>query len=321
MAGFQTQISTELAHAVAGDFASHGIRADVLAGPGALVAAPEGVTIAHFAWLDYSRVDGDNAPAIVRSTGDGLPAGFIHREQQGLILSPMAASGMQILGGYPVVVHNQGAFFVKNDGTTYAAPGMKAYARLSDGAVQFAATGTTIATAADGAGAVTALTFSTTGSISGNVLTVTAVGSGTVVPGATISGSNVASGTKIVSQLPVISGETLGGVGRYAVSIAEQDAASTTISGTYGLLTITTAPTTGTIGVGGILSGTSVTSGARITALGTGAGGLGTYIVDPTMASGAQTDLRVTLAIETKWFATSGGAAGELVKMSSFALG
>jgi hypothetical protein len=69
-----------------------------------------------------------------------------------------------------------------------------------------------------------------------------------------------------------------------------------------------------------VVAGSGVTSGTTITALGTGAGGTGTYIVDLTQTVGSES-LTTTDAIETKWFARSGGLPGELVKMSSWAEG
>lgn len=313
--GFQTQVYPGLAPGVEGDFCDHNPRTSVDAGPGGLVAGPAGVIIGHFAWLMYDRLDPNNSArtAVSFSTG-GLPAGFVHREQQGLITNYLGGSSMLVQGGFPVTLHQEGGFFVKNNGTTYAQVGMKAYAKLTDGGVLFAATGTSPG-AASVTGAVAASTFSVTGSIAGNVLTVTAVGSGVVVPGGTISGTGVATGTQIVSQL---SG-TAGGIGTYSVSIGEQSVASTTISGTYGTLTVS-AVGSGTLGIGDVLSGTGVAAGTAITALGTGAGGTGTYIVNNNTVV-ASTTLGGTNAIETKWFATSGGAAGELIKMSSWPLG
>jgi hypothetical protein len=49
------------------------------------------------------------------------------------------------------------------------------------------------------------------------------------------------------------------------------------ISGTT--MTVTAAPTAGTIAIGQVISGTGVTAGTTITALGTGTGGVGTYTV------------------------------------------
>jgi hypothetical protein len=236
-AGFQTQVFNQQAVAVEGDFADHNPRTSVDAGPGGLVAGVNGVIIGHFAWLDYTRVDADNAAAIANSTGAGPPAGFVHREQQGLITDWLAGSGMKILAGKEVTLHNEGAFFVKNQNTSYVQPGMKAFARLSDGGVLFAAAGAAGPGAATATGAIAPGTFAATGTISGNVLTVTAVSSGTIYNGATITGTGptagIATGTKIVNQL---SG-TDGGIGTYALNGGDQTIPSGTINGTFGLLT------------------------------------------------------------------------------------
>lgn len=78
---------------------------------------------------------------------------------------------------------------------------------------------------ADIASFFTAQRASTTASIAGTTMTVTAVGAGTIYPGANIKGTGVTPGTVILSQL---SGTT-GGVGTYQVSIS-QTVASTTIT-------------------------------------------------------------------------------------------
>lgn len=115
---------------------------------------------------------------------------------------------------------------------------------------------------------------SVTGSIAGTTLTVTAIGTGALAPGQTISGASVVNGTTIISQL----GGTAGSTGTYQVSIS-QTVSSTTITSTGGTLTVS-AVTTGTLAVGQTLSGSGVTAGTKITNLLTGAGGTGKYAVD-----------------------------------------
>ena len=310
--GFQTQVASQQSIAVEGDFADHNVRTSVDAGPGGLVAGAQGVTIGRFAWLDYTRVDSNNAAAIANSFGAGAPAGFVHREQQGTIFDWRQGAGMTIAPGIMVTLHNEGAFFVKNANPGYVQPGMKAFARLSDGAVLFAAAGAAGPGAATATGSIAAGTSSTTGSIAGNVLTVTAVTSGILYPGATITGTGVASGTKVVSQL---SG-TPGGIGTYALNGGDQTVASTAISGTHGVLTTTAG---GPLTQGSTVSGSGVTSGTVVTAAGIGADA-GKLIVDPTQTA-ASTALTGSGSIETKWFATSGGQANELIKISSWPLG
>ena len=316
MAGFQTSVGVQPAPGVEGDFCNANPRKTVNAGPGGLVAGAAGVTAGRFAWTEASFIDPNNAPTIVNSFGAGPPTGFVHRDQQGLITQYLGEASMVVPEGFIITLFSDGGFWAKNNGSTEALIGQKAFARHSDGAVLFAATGATPSSASV-TGSIAAATFQVTGSISGNVLTVTAVGSGTLVAGATLSGTGgggVASGTKIVSQL---SG-TAGGVGTYAVSIPAQTVTSTTIDGTYGVLTVT-AVGSGTLAVGDVLSGTGgggVTSGTVITQLGTGTGLTGTYYVDPTQTV-TSTTIGAALASETKWYAVSAGLAGELIKIDN----
>jgi hypothetical protein len=234
--------------------------------------------------------------------------------QQGLITTFLADASMVVPSGFAVTLFSGGDFWVKNDGATQALPGQKAYANYADGRVTFAATGTPSTSSVTAALAAAAATV-VTGSIADDVLTVTAVTSGTLAVGATLSGTGVATGTQIVNQ---VSGAA-GGIGVYTVSIPEQVVASTAITAVYGVLTVS-AVASGALQVGDILTGGTIAAGTVITALGTGTGGVGTYFTNTSTASvsGAVT---ATNNIETKFIAMSAGAMGELVKISSQALG
>lgn len=317
MSGFQQQVSTVPAPGVAGDFASANPVFTVLAGPGALVSGAQGLTIGHFCWLDPTALDPDNAAAIVNPFGTGPVAGFVHRNQQGLITTFLANASMTIPQGFPVTVMSGGDFWVKNDGAGAATVGMKAYARFSDGAVTFAATASPSTGGSATSSSVAASTNSFTGSISGNVLTTSGAITGSIYPGTTISGTNVATGTMIVSQL---TGTPSTG-GTFIVSIPEQTVASTTISGTYGTLTIGTL--TGVpFAVNDTISGSSVVAGTTITAPITGAGGTGaTMAVNNNTVVSSTTITVAAINVETKFIAMSSGAAGELLKISDHALG
>ena len=156
-----------------------------------------------------------------------------------------------------------------------------------------------------------------TGSIADDILTVTAVSTGTLYPGTTLTGpAGVATGTRVISQItPLLAGETAGGVGRYLLSIGGQTAASGSVVGTYGVLTIGTA--TGTFAIGDVLTGTGVVAGTQITASLTGGGSGGTMVVsDATVVS--STTITASTAVETKWVATSSGPNGAVVKISSW---
>lgn len=152
---------------------------------------------------------------------------------------------------------------------------------------------TTLPAGASVTGAIAPATSAFTGSIAGNVLTVTAVASGELVPGTLVTGTGVTAATHITSQL---SG-TEGGVGTYAVSIA-QVVPSETLTGAYGVLTAS-AVASGTLAVGQTIGGAGVTAGTKLTALGTGTGLAGTYFVDvsQTVASEAITATASAVAV------------------------
>jgi hypothetical protein len=370
---FPSQVNVVQAPAVAGDFASTNPRFVVDAGPGGLVAGPNGVTVGLFAWSDANNLT-------VSNTGIGVPTGFVHREQQALITTFLAEASMLVPAGLPVTLFSGGDFWVRNTGGNTTAIGQKAYANSANGSITFAASGNP-PTGASVTGSIAANVVTgaiapntATGSIAGQVLTVTAVGAGSVLaPGQTVSGTGVA-GCTILSQ----TSGTAGGVGVYQVSVS-QTVASGALTMSGGGLTVS-AVTSGTLAVGQTISGTGITAGTAITAVGTGTGGTGTYAVSisqtassttvtasggtltvTAVASGAiavddvisgsgvtagtvvtanltgtggtgtylvsigqtasSTTITVAAGVETKWYAMSVGQPGELVKMSSHALG
>lgn len=309
--GFQTQVYGQPAAAVAGDRASQNPLFSYDAGPGGLVAGSS-LFVGRFAWVT-PPLDPNGTPCIANSFGSGAPAGFLMRAQQALNTTFLSPAGMQVQQGMQMALQIVGDFWVVNDGSTEVNYGMKAYANLADGKVTFAATGAPTTGASATGSSIAASTFSVTGSIAGDVMTVTAVGSGTVVAGATISGTGVDTGTKVLSQL---SG-TAGGIGIYRLNIDNETVASTTISGTYGTLTVGTV-TTGNFAVGQQLNATgSVVAGTTITQLLTGTGGSGTTaVVDNNTVVSTQTISSVS-NVETKWYARSVGVAGSLIKISS----
>lgn len=314
MGDFPNQVKVAQAPATIGDYCDKNPRYSYDAGPGGLVAGAGGALVGHFGWAS-GNLDGDGASAQVSSTGFGPVSGFVHREQQALIVNYLASSGLTIQAGFGMTLMTGGGFWAYNAGTTQAVQGMKAYANFADGSVTFAATASPSNGGTSTASTLAAGTSSVTGSITGNLMTVTAVGSGTLYAGTTLSGTNVVSGTQIVSQ---VSGTT-GGVGVYLVSIGEQTVASTTISGTYGLLTIG-GTVAGTYAVGQAVTGSGVTANMSITALGTGTGGAGTYITNVSQTLSSQA-INTASNVETKWFARSSGLPGELVKISDQPLG
>ncbi|HWE98832.1 MAG TPA: hypothetical protein VG248_03460 [Caulobacteraceae bacterium] len=316
---FPSQVQTYQAPAVEGDFASANPRASVLAGAEALVAGPNGVTVGRFAWVDTTgQLASNNSPY------GGAPDGFVHREQQALITTFLASSGLLVPQGFMVTLHQEGDFWVKHTGTIVATKGMKAYANLATGAIAFAATGAPPSSGSGSASSIAAGAGSVTASIAivapnngpdYGVMTVTAVGSGSLPVGAVLSGTGVQTGTAITAQLT----GSAGGIGTYQVSIP-QTTASTTVTAAFGTLTVG-GTVAGVFEVGGALSGTNVVAGTTVTALGTGTGGAGTYIVNNNTVV-SSTAISSTTFVETKYICASAQVQpNTLGRMSSWPLG
>lgn len=312
--GFQQQVYDQPAAFLAGDRVSQNPIASFLAGPGALVAG-DSLFVGRFAWVT-PPFDPNGGPSIANSRGGGKPDGFVMRTQQALNSTYLSNAGNQIAEGFQCAIYVAGDFAVVNDGSAAVQLGMKAFAYVADGKVAFAPAGTVFGGASATGSDVAAGTFSVTGSASGSVLTVTAVGSGTIYNGASISGTGFPSSpkAKIVEQL---SG-TPGGVGTYRLSVDNLSAASTTVSGTYGILTIGTA--TGSFAVGDVISGSGVVAGTKITANISGTGGSGGTMVVDNNTVVSSTTITASAAVETNFYARSQGNAGDVIKISSYPL-
>lgn len=301
--GFQTQVNVQPAPAVAGDFASANPRATVDAGPSALVAGTNGVTVGRFAWSDSN--------GLVSSSGIGTPTGFVHREQQALITTFLAEQSNVIPKGLPVVLHSAGDFWAVNNGSAAATVGQKIYANNADGTISAAATGTPTTSGSATAATLQVITSATTGgalpttntatgSISGTVLTITAVGAGSVAGPGAITLAGAITGTAIVSQLT----GTAGGIGTYRVNI-NQTVVSGAITLFGGGLTLTGANTSGIFAIGQVITGTNIPLGTTITAYGTAtAGGAGTYQVSNVAATAATAS---TVTVTNEMFFTVAG--------------
>lgn len=324
---FQTQVYTQPAPAVAGDFCDKNPRYTVDAGPGGLVSGSSGLTIGHFAWA-IAPLDSDGAPAIVNNTGWGPVTGFVHRKQgDAAIVTYLADASMLIIAGQPVTLFNSGGFWAKNDGTTEAQFGMKAFANVLTGAVSFATTGTNPGGATDSTGGVVNTTLTLVGSVSDNILTVASISAGKPYPGALLSSNAIG---QVISQLTNATGAITSSnpadysVGTYLLDTGEQTvAAGTTIGGGYGLYTISGGTITGSFYAGMILSGTGLTVGTAITYQASGATGstVGATFVTNNRSTATSTPITGSSAVETKWYARSTGLAGELVKISDQVLG
>jgi len=127
-----------------------------------------------------------------------------------------------------------------------------------------------------------------TGSITGNILTVTGITSGAVAQGQTLKGTGITAGTKIVEFLTG-SGGNVNEVGTYRLSNSLSTTATPSFTGGISLTTLTVvAVYSGVLGVGSIIYGTGVASGTTITGLISGTGGTGTYTVSISQTVGGE---------------------------------
>ncbi len=302
---FPRAVNVQPAIAVAGDFASaNQNKYSVIAGVGAFIAGPAGLTVGAFAWADPTYT-------FLNSFGTGAPTGFIARE--GLradIITPgpgFPDSSQTILGGSYVSAFSRGDFYVINNGGAATAIGQTCYALNNSGLASFGAAGSPPTSGTCTGGTIAKIVSASTGGalpttntctagIAGTVMTVSAVGSGSVLgAGQTISGTGIDPGTTIVNQLTGTAGST----GTYTVSISQTVAGGTAVTMSGGGLTLTGANTTGVFAPGMTISGTNIPTGTTILGYGTGtAGGAGTYYVDrPAVTAATASTITATNAM------------------------
>lgn len=283
---FQNRINPQPAVAVKGDFADANVRATVIAGAGALVSAPapRSPIVGQFAW-------GDQVSGLAFSNYRGettAKLGFLHRENQAVIVSFLAESDLRLDAGLPVTLFNQGSFWA--DFTAGATVGQKVFANYLDGSVYAANAGTTTTTASGMTGTIVGAT---------GVLTISAL-TGTLHVGDVLTLGLIAEPVAIIAQ---ISG-TVGGIGTYLTnavtnvaaltsvlaksgvetdfkvdSLALVDAAVTASLATTGILTVS-AVASGVLAEGQRLTGAGVPLGAVIVGFLSGAGNTGTYLTN-----------------------------------------
>ncbi|TAM15960.1 MAG: hypothetical protein EPN65_16735 [Pandoraea sp.] len=106
----------------------------------------------------------------------------------------------------------------------------------------------------------------------------------------------------------------------FATSGAPSTNANITASTTSGSNVLTVSANTGAnIQVGQPISGAGIPAGTYISALGTGTGGAGTYTMSQNAsATGAGVTVTATLNVETPFVVERGGAAGSVIKISSW---
>lgn len=248
---FQTVINDQQAPAVAGDFASTNPFANVLAGPGALVAPAGGLTVGNFAWIGPQG-------QVSQSFVAGWQVGFLGRNEQALITEFLGEATMVVPQGFMVTLFNEGDFWANFEAGATA--GQNVYADPNDGAPLAGATAPTLGTGTASAG------FSGTATLNGTTtLSVTAATHGVVSPGDFVADSttagNIPAGTTIVAQLTGIAG----GVGTYQMSQIGVAAVGDTVVTTSEFMLVT-AVANGSFNEGDVFTGTAVAAGTAVVA-------------------------------------------------------
>jgi hypothetical protein len=168
---------------------------------------------------------------------------------------------------------------------------------------------------------------STTITMSGGTMILTGPNtSGIFAVGQTLSIASSGSLTAGTTILSVLTGS--GGAGIYLVNqVAATAVTAGTITASNAMYLTVDTSSTGVWGLDDLLTGASVTTGTAITATGaqnanlTGLGGAGTYLTNTYQTAIASQTFGTYTNVETKWICMSAGGVGELVKMSSWALG
>lgn len=248
---FQTVINDQQAPAVAGDFASCNPFANVLAGPGALVAPAGGLRVGNFAWVGP-------AGQVSQSFVAGYQIGFLGRNEQALITEFLGEATMVVPEGFMVTLFNEGDFWANF--SAGATAGQNVFADPNDGAPLSGVTAPSGATATASAG----FTGTATVTNASTTLTVNTATAGILSVGDVITSTNVPVGTTILAQLTVTAGSGAGLLGTYQMS-----AAATAGSGPQALTSVSTvlvdtAALTGALNLGDVISGSGVTAGTSV---------------------------------------------------------
>lgn len=187
-----------------------------------------------------------------------------------------------------------------NNSQTVASTGMLAYAAVGTGG-----TGVYIVSNSQLV-ASTSITASLTGVIKPNSTDGTPGNAGCPLTGTNITSAT----TNIESQITGTAGST----GTYQVSDANVTGTINNGSTLAGTTLTVTAVTSGVLAVGQRISGTGITAGTTITALGTGTGGIGTYTVSVSQLV-ASTTIYAAFnvangAMQVPWFTGTGATGG-----------
>lgn len=320
--GFPSFVNAYPAPGIPGDFAGANIRANVISGPGAFVASPAGVTVGVIAWANPNT---GQASTYYQPNAAG---GFVHKEQQAVITTFLAVSGVQIPGGDPVTVMSQGDFWGLF--AAGATAGQKVYANPLNGSLSANTTANSV-TGANSAASITSGVLTTTDADqSGSALAVGQIIAGAGIPPGTYiaSADGTGSGTHLWN-LANLDGATIANVSSQAIAnygVQETQffvmqpvtadcsftaALAVPVSGTaFGVLTVS-AIASGTLQPGQWLSATGLPGSANIQILEqlTGStGSTGTYLTN---------NVYYTIG-STNTFAATQSKAGKISSWSNF---
>lgn len=237
---------------------------------------------------------------------------------RGGVVSTYSTTHLQGISG-TLIVTIDGTTFTSSSFNLGTATGFSSAAAIIQtalGAVEVTATG-----ALAPAVGVTAATST----IAGTTLTIATVSSGVIVAdsggNSILTGSGVAAGTAVLSQLT----GTAGGAGTYQVSIAQTVAATamTVTNAGVGVMTLSAA-SGGTVAVGQNVVGAGVNANQQVIGFIGGSGGTGTYLVSNSQTVSSES-LQLGVATVTYdaisgAFVITGGQTGSTASMS-FATG
>lgn len=244
---FPNKVNSQQAPGVEGDFASTNPFANVLGGPGALVAPAGGLRVGRFAWVGP-------AGQVSQSYVAGYQIGFLGRNMQGLITAFLGENTLVVPAGFMVTLFNEGDFWAKFPAG--ATVGNNVYADPTDGTPLAGASAPTLGTVTATAGAT--ISSGTTDGTT-DVLTVTTVTHGVISPGDHVTGTGIVAGTTVLNQLT----GTPGGAGTYTLSTIPSAETNEAMVFTSPNLLVT-AVADGALTVGDTLSGTGIPAGTVV---------------------------------------------------------
>jgi hypothetical protein len=137
--GFQNIVNRQPAPAAKGDFADANVRMNVIARAGGFVAAaaPDSPIVGNFAWGEQS---GSNLAASAFYGSLTAKLGFVHKENNAVIVPWLAANELAIEHGNIVTLFDRGSFWAEF--LLGASVGQKVFARYVDGSTYAAPAGT-----------------------------------------------------------------------------------------------------------------------------------------------------------------------------------